>query len=226
MFILKKIYGYLHSLMTPLDERGEPSGGYYESTIRRRVASMVEGIPGPLADVGCGEGLFLGILAESVRRYPVYAVDIDKEILKKTRGRLKKKGIKNVELIEASAEDLPFGDRTMDVVTLLNIVLNIETTERLKRILSELARVLKDDGVLIMDYRSSRNRLISLLYKYTRLYDGSVASVVTRSACLMADIARETGFLVEEEINASGFLPKLSPAVILKLKKIEGRKGK
>ena len=90
-----------------------------------------------LLDSGCGEGYYTsglyGVFAEN-RGGGIYGVDVSKEAVK-----IAAKAYPEVSFAAASAYCLPFGDKSLDMVTSLFAPLAAE----------EFHRVLKDNGVFI-----------------------------------------------------------------------------
>jgi len=100
-------------------------------------------------DLGCGSGAFTTFLARAVgERGKVYAVDIQPAMLKQLEGKLARpenQDIKNIELKPASAYNLPFEDRALDLVYMVTVLQEIPDRSRALR---EIKRVLKLGGIL------------------------------------------------------------------------------
>jgi ubiquinone/menaquinone biosynthesis C-methylase UbiE len=98
-----------------------------------------------ILDVACGPGIVTAALAPKART--VVAFDLTPEMLSKARQRCAGAGLTNVSFQEGSATDLPFADGTFDAaVTRLAIHHFIDPL----RVLTEIHRVLKRDGVLVL----------------------------------------------------------------------------
>jgi Predicted glycosyltransferases len=119
------------------------------------AANLCKG--GHVLDCAVGEGIGAKILAKSAQK--VTGVDIDPKTLQSAKDSLK--GF-NVELVCASAINLPFPNEHFDAIT------SIETIEHLpehlhEQMLTEFRRVLKKDGVLILSApnieRSSKGKI-------------------------------------------------------------------
>lgn len=94
-------------------------------------------------DVACGEGYGSALLAATARE--VTGVDIDAASVAHARARYA--SIANLRYECSDATTLPFADRSFD------LVVSFETLEHLaaqEQLLAELARVLADDGVLVI----------------------------------------------------------------------------
>ncbi len=94
-------------------------------------------------EVACGSGMGLGYLAKVAKK--VIGGDIDKNILKYPikhyRGRDK------IELRQFDAQNLPFEDKSFDVVILYEAIYYLPEPEKF---VSEAHRVLRDNGVLLI----------------------------------------------------------------------------
>ena len=93
-------------------------------------------------DAGCGVGYGSAHLAETARR--VVGVDIDAEAIAYARGRY---AAPNVEFVEADVAALPFDDAAFDVVCCFEAIEHVPEPERL---VAELRRVLRADGVCVV----------------------------------------------------------------------------
>lgn len=106
-------------------------------------------------DVGCGNGYILSKYAKEGAK--VFGIDITSTAVSLCRRRFKFLGIKG-DFREASAEKLPFKDKTFDYVCSMGVLHHVANTEKAVK---EIFRVTKPGGrVIIMVYH--RN---SALYK-------------------------------------------------------------
>ena len=131
-------------------------GRFLDSNLRRWVQSpdkLIErsGIkPGmTIIDVGCGSGAFTTAVARVAGdQGRVYAVDIQPAMLQQLKDKLLKpenRDIRNIELKEAGAYELPFADESIDLVYMVTVLMEIPDRGKALR---ETRRVLKPDGIL------------------------------------------------------------------------------
>jgi len=92
-----------------------------------------------ILDIGCGTGAFMDELTAS--GHDAWGVDISEEAARFCRMR----GHRRLYL--ADAANLPFTDRTFDLVTAIGVIEHLENDEMF---LCEVARVLKPHGCFIM----------------------------------------------------------------------------
>lgn len=98
-------------------------------------------------DLGVGDGLLTLMLAEVAES--VTAVDLSREMLSQLRARAKRRGITNVETVEAPIEDLPLPEDSFDVVVLSQA---LHHADKPSKALQEARRVLKPHGrILVLD---------------------------------------------------------------------------
>lgn len=109
---------------------------YFESLVKR-----IEMRPSLVLDIGCSDGLLL----QSFHRLGIkgYGVDVSKDSLSYAPDEIRS----NLILMDIEKENLPFEDNTFDLITILEVLEHLHEHER---IISEMNRVLKSNGVVLM----------------------------------------------------------------------------
>lgn len=97
-----------------------------------------------IVDIGCGLGEQLYLVNQLVPSASVINCDIDPEIIK-----LGKKKYPDIEFKLQSADDIDFDDKSVDIIICSNLIEHVNNPEK---VLSEIQRVLKDDGLLLIDF--------------------------------------------------------------------------
>jgi len=131
-------------------------GFFLDSSIRRKFQppdKLIErsGIKRGMnvLDIGCGNGAFVPSVARAIGpRGKLYALDIQKDMLKQLEEKLaqpQNRNIKNVELVLASAYKLPFKSNFFDLVYMVAALQEIPDKGKA---LKEMKRVLKPGGIL------------------------------------------------------------------------------
>ena len=131
-------------------------GRFLDSGLRRRLQPPERiiadsGITASMKilEVGCGSGAFTIAAARAAGREGcVYALDIEKDMLKQIERKLARpenSNISNIELLNKSAYELPFKDRSLDLVFMVTVFQEIPDKQRA---LKEILRVLKPSGIL------------------------------------------------------------------------------
>ena len=93
-------------------------------------------------EVGCGRGVALPPLFELCRPSRLVGLDVDDELLAVADERLAARGIP-AELVRGDVRELPFDDRSFDVVVDFGTCYHVAAPDRA---LSEIARVLDHGG--------------------------------------------------------------------------------
>lgn len=151
-------------------EFAESHGLRLEPRLERMLA-LAQITPGErVLDLGCGRGeLSLHAALAGAR---VFATDYSEQALSLTGSALialPETERRLVSLIRADAKHLPWPDRTLDKAILSDIVEHLYPWE-LEQVITELARVLTPEGLLIV--HTSPNRLhYDIGYRLLRLFD-------------------------------------------------------
>ena len=93
---------------------------------------------GIVVDIGCGPGRFCELLSKKYPDLVIKAIDSVPGFLGKNKN--------NLRYLQVNAESLPFQDESIDVVYLIDVLHHIKDKEKA---VSEIARILKKDGVVI-----------------------------------------------------------------------------
>ena len=127
---------------------------------RKKVLAEVNLEPGfKILDYGCGPGSYATVAAQLVGETGmVYALDIHPLAVKQVQKTAASKGLANIETILSDcATGLP--DESIDVVLFYDTLHKLNEPDK---VLAELHRVLKPDGVLsFSDHHLKENEMIS-----------------------------------------------------------------
>jgi len=188
---------YAMSAQTPLDTANFAHP-------RRNVAAL--GIePGmSVADLGSGSGIYVLHIAEALENSGhVYAIDVQRDLLRRVKNEAHRRGFKNVDVIWTDlerADASKLADKTLDLVLVSNLLFQVENKSA---VLTEAWRILKPTGrFAIIDWAESFGGL------------GPVkGDVVSKAKAL--ELARESGFELQREFAAGahhyGLIFKLTP---------------
>jgi ubiquinone/menaquinone biosynthesis C-methylase UbiE len=104
-----------------------------------------------VVDLGCGSGAYTPYVARAVgREGKVYAVDIQSAMLRQLERNLSRPefgDIKNIEIKQAVADELPFEDESIDLVYMVAVLPEIPDKANSLR---EIHRVLRLGGTLVV----------------------------------------------------------------------------
>jgi arsenite methyltransferase len=152
------------------------------------LASLKEGEV--VLDLGSGAGFDCFLAANQVGKTgKVIGVDMTAEMLDRARENARKGNYDNVEFRLGEIENLPLGDRQVDVI-ISNCVINLSPNK--KRVFQEAFRVLRPGGSLMVSDIVLLKELPTEIKNSVAAYVGCVAGAVTRKEYL-------------ETIQAAGF---------------------
>ena len=101
-----------------------------------------------LLEAGCGTGRMTPSFAAKCDR--LVAVDFSLRSLQRNRANLRRRGVRNVDLIQADICRLPLRSEAFDRVVSCQVLEHIPTTECRESAVRELARVLRPGGKLVL----------------------------------------------------------------------------
>lgn len=165
----------------------------------QRYASICQLVAGKVVlDAACGEGYGSNILAATAKK--VTGIDIDADTIERARKTYSVRG--NLYFEQGCIEKLDIADETIDVVVSFETIEHVpEQTQ--EKFLSEITRILKKDGILIMStpnkkiysdlhnyknefhikefYRDEFIRFLKTKFQYVKLYNQAfqVASIIS-----------------------------------------------
>ncbi len=120
----------------------EPYWDLYHSVVKKLIEAQQP--QGNILDIGTGTARWAIYLAK--KENMVKAIDISKKMLTIARKKINNEKV-NVDLIEATGENLPFSDDSFDVITAFGDVLSY--TDDYEEMLREINRVLLPGGKLL-----------------------------------------------------------------------------
>jgi len=122
-----------------------------------------------ILDVATGTGDVAIEAARQLQVDHITGIDISKEMLEIGREKIQKKNLtQKIELLSGDSENIPFTDNTFDAIT---VAFGVRNFENLEKGLSEMRRVLKQDGQLvILEFSRPRifpfKQLFNAYFKY------------------------------------------------------------
>jgi len=114
---------------------------------RKKAISQLTNSPKNILDVATGTGDF-AIAASKLKDVEIIGIDISKNMLEIGKKKVKQKGLgKQINLQVADCENLPFQENRFDAIT---AGFGVRNFEDLKLGLSEMCRVLKQNGIAVI----------------------------------------------------------------------------
>lgn len=132
-----------------------------------------------ICDIGAGSGIFTIPAAKSTRNR-VYALETDPKMLEIIKRKAKNEGLTNIDLIQVEGDNIQISDKTVNVVLLVTVLHEIENQSAF---LSEMKRVLKTDGTI----------MLIEFYKHETPFGPPVSHRISREEVIKA--MDEAGFL-------------------------------
>lgn len=126
----------------------------------QRYMSITKLVKGKLiVDAACGSGYGSHVLAEQASY--VFGVDLSRDAVDFAKDNFKKN---NLKYIQGSIDNLPFSDGTVEVLVSFETIEHVDGALQ-EKFLSEIKRVLKSDGLLIISSPDKKNYSERLNYK-------------------------------------------------------------
>jgi len=132
---------------------------------RRKVVKMAsEDEPKLILDVATGTA-DLAIALAKAHPDKIMGIDISAGMLSVGRNKVAKKKLSSlITLEQADSEDLPFGDATFDAIT---VAFGVRNFENLEKGLSEMLRVLKPGGrLLVLEFSQPQSFPFKQIYNF------------------------------------------------------------
>lgn len=131
---------------------------------------------GKICDIGCGGGYNVRRLLEKSQNAKVYGLDISEESVKKAKKINKCELGKRCEVMQGSAEKLPFADDELDFVTAFETVFFWKNIENC---FAEIYRIVKPGGsfVVINNYGDPKidwEKKVPCMKRYTAVQIGEM----------------------------------------------------
>lgn len=102
-----------------------------------------------ILDLGAGTGFLTFPLSEIADEGKVYAVDVQKEMLKELKNKCDEKGCQNIDVVLSDEGKIQIENEQVDKSFLLNVLHEIDD----KKTLDEIYRVMKDQGkICVVDW--------------------------------------------------------------------------
>ncbi|MDK2840897.1 MAG: demethylmenaquinone methyltransferase / 2-methoxy-6-polyprenyl,4-benzoquinol methylase [Anaerophaga sp.] len=132
---------------------------------RKNVVKQLRELKAPLIlDVATGTG-DLAIQIAKIDPIAVYALDLSEEMLAIAREKIEKRRLHTtIQLKHGDSEELPFGNNFFDAAT---VAFGVRNFENLQKGLSEIHRVLRQDGrLVVLEFSRPKKFPLKQLYHF------------------------------------------------------------
>lgn len=162
----------------------------------KKVCQLINGInknPESILDVGSASGWFLSQLSIFYPNAKCAGVDIYKDAIS-----YGKKMYPSLRLIHTDAHTLPFGDNSFDVIVCTEVLEHVEDPEQ---VLQEIKRVLKPNGVAVIEMDSGNLLFRIVWHWWTNMRRGvwRDSHIHAFNTQKLENMIKKTGFLILEK---------------------------
>jgi demethylmenaquinone methyltransferase/2-methoxy-6-polyprenyl-1,4-benzoquinol methylase len=143
------------------------SGGIDRGWRKKALAELELSALSTLLDVASGTADVAIMAAEKFRNIQITGIDISEGMLDIGRQKIKSRKLENtISLMLADSESIPFEDNHFDAVT---VAFGVRNFQHLEKGLSEIRRVLKPGGKLVvLEFSKPENRIFLPVYQAYR----------------------------------------------------------
>jgi ubiquinone/menaquinone biosynthesis C-methylase UbiE len=174
---------------------GEPRRLLVRTLRERFLQRHLGGARGVTLELGPGPGRFTPALLRATRGR-VLAVDLSRGVLVRARNRARRKGrAGTTSWIQGAGEHLPLADGSVDAVVALGNIVCFAARDG-PRLLRELHRVVRPDGILVADFASPGASTVEFLDMMSGRRE-------------LRRILRRPSFYLIDEVLTTGFQPYL-----------------
>ena len=170
--ILQWSINMVRSTLSTRNERGETTSNWFRLLARRAARKVVDGDPGSILDAGCGNGLLFDPRVSILTKVTTL-FDISENELKEARYYYGDLG----SFVCGNLTRMPFPDGTFNVSVCIGTFYNFPSQELVRQGLSELARVTKPQGRIIIGFRNARNPIAYIAHKFGLKYDPTIRNL-------------------------------------------------
>ncbi|MDY7035092.1 MAG: ubiquinone/menaquinone biosynthesis methyltransferase [Thermodesulfobacteriota bacterium] len=168
------------------------------------VRECLFGNPDQILDLCTGTGdLVLRMAKNSTCNTSIHALDYSESMLKVARQKAGKKSFEKIKFIHGDAAEMPFKDDSMDTIGIGFAFRNLTYKNPVRdRLLSEIYRVLKADGklVIIESSQPSNSIMRSLFRMYLKVFVAGLGGIISghRGAYRYLAVSARNFFIPEE----------------------------
>jgi ubiquinone/menaquinone biosynthesis C-methylase UbiE len=203
----------------------DPQNNEVETLSQRELLRFIgPNIADVVFDAGCGTGANILLLHSRVKR--IVGADYSGGAVERCRRRLQYNNIANVEVTKGSITQIPLPDSSVDKVLCMSVLQYVDDNE-VRQAFTEFARILRDDGILVLHVKNLSSLYLSTLWlvKRAKLLLGKPCKLgCYRTYGWYAKALKSFGFTIVDYNSFEFFaLPKMPPRLVAYLQKLELR---
>tara|TARA_Y100000034_G_C6896361_1_gene413357 strand:+ start:1101 stop:1796 length:696 start_codon:yes stop_codon:yes gene_type:complete len=173
-------------------------------------------------DIGCSGGRYCFSFAKLGMK--TTGIDIAKKATDFASKKAKELGIKNLNFQVGEAINLKFKTNTFDIIICIEVLHHLSNKD-LKISLKEIKRVLKPNGILIIDLKNKLNPIINLTYKHhtNKTFKNTEHLMLTRTPHQYTNLLKTIGYKIIKTKSIFSPIDFFAPIIIytVKNKKID-----
>lgn len=201
---IKAIYSKLSKTYAFIEEK-------FEKDIRARGLALLNLQKGEIVlEIGYGTGSTLVEMAQAVGDTgKVYGIDLTPKMVELAKNRLMRQDLlKNVEIREGDAREMPYTDQTFDAVYLAS-TLELFDTPDIPKVLKEIKRVLKPTGRICVVSIPKENHESSIVLKIYEWFHKMFPKYASCRPIYVEDSIKEGGYniITKDEIMMDRIFP-------------------
>jgi len=149
--------------------------------VRSAALRIAHSLSGTGIDLGCGNGLFiLDCMANESVNIELFGLDYDQQSLQNGHLLFRDNHFNPNRFVSGDFFNLPFANERFNAVFCLNTLVNLHPFTKIANLISEMHRICKPGGKIILDYRNKHNPLLRLKY-LNNIFTGRIT---THGHCL------------------------------------------
>ncbi len=137
--------------------------------VRKTVLSKIHEVREPILDACCGNGIFLLEYCSSVNYYSdITGIDLDIGALETAEQLFIDNKLEAPNFQQQNVKNLNFPDESFNTIFCLNTLMNIAPFNHIEQIITEIFRLLNNNGKIFIEFRNKQNPLINYQYQKNR----------------------------------------------------------
>lgn len=177
-----------------------------QDRVLKKVLKLLSDKGGLLLDIGCGRGRYLSALCR--QGFNTVGMDFSLEML---RIASRRGGSANISLVNGEGTTLPFKSDAFDFVLCIDMLHHLPTSQDRGKLLSEISRVLKMGGEMILEIKNKSNPFF--WFNYSKRNPTPVAEPTTFEEIRRSLKSRQEYLIKRYGIPFS--IPQMAPIIVI-----------
>ncbi len=168
-------------------------------------------------DIGCSSGRYC--FALSKLGFNTIGIDISKKAIDFANKKKKQFKLQNLNFKVGEATNLKFKKNSFDLIICIEVLHHLSNKE-LKKTFQEIHKVLKPNGILIIDLKNKLNPIINLTYKHhtNKTFKNTGHLMLTRTPYQYTQILKDIGYKIIKTKSIFSPIKTFAPIIIYTVK--------